>query len=91
MISSTCRSLRREGFPVLVMRVRSGASYVRILVIVDLPSLYLVIRTSTGIFAKPYSWRIASLCLVGISKLGLCSKSRGGVVGGILVRHGGEN
>jgi hypothetical protein len=66
-------------------------SYRKTLLIVLLPSLYHVIRSSTGILAKPYSWRIASLCLVGISSRGWWVKSRGGVVGGIGVKLGGEN
>jgi hypothetical protein len=59
---------------------------VRILLIVDLPSLYRVIRTSTGIFAKPYNSRIAFLSFVRISKPGSWVKSNLGVAGGILIK-----
>ena len=66
MISSTWVSVRREGLPVRLIRVRSGASYIRIFVIVEFPSLYCSISLSIRTLAKPYNWRIASLCLVGI-------------------------
>ncbi len=82
IISSTCYLVRSEGLLARVIRVRSGILYCKIFSIVLLPSLYCVIRSSTGILAKPYNWRIASLCLVGISAPGRWSKMRGGVVGG---------
>jgi hypothetical protein len=63
-----------------------GTRLVRILLIVDLPSLYRVIRTSTGIFAKPYNSRIAFLSFVRISKPGSWVKSNLGVAGGILIK-----
>jgi hypothetical protein len=66
-----------------LMRERSGTSYRNIFSTVDRTSPYRVISCSTGILAKPYSWRIASLCLVGISSPGWWVKSRGGVAGGI--------
>jgi hypothetical protein len=72
-----------------VIRVRLGALYYKIFLIVLLLSLYRVIRSLTSILAKLYNWRIASLCLVGISCPGRCSKLSGGVVGGIFVKVGG--
>jgi hypothetical protein len=39
----------------------------------DLLNLYRSIMASIGIFAKPYNWRIASLCLVGTSQPGRSS------------------
>jgi hypothetical protein len=63
-----------------------GTRLVRILLIVDLPSLYRVIRTSTGIFAKLYDSRIVLLSFVRISKPGSWVKSNLGVAGGILIK-----
>jgi hypothetical protein len=83
IISSTWVSVRREGLPVRVIRVRLSASYRKIFLIVDLGSSYRVIRSLTSILAKLYNWRIASLCLVSISSPGRWLKSSGGVVGGI--------
>jgi hypothetical protein len=63
-----------------------GTRLVRILLIVDLPSLYRVIRTSTSIFAKLYNSRIVFLFFVRISKPGSWVKSNLGVAGGILIK-----
>ena len=63
--------------------MRLGAWYRKIFSIVDLGSSYRVIRSSTGILAKLYNWRITSLCLVSISSPGRWLKSSGGVAGGI--------